>query len=87
MSAETLERRTVEDAARAALGTQQAAVEDGDEAPGPPALRPRAAGDYCGVSENALAMMRVRGTGPAFVRRGRLIYYPRSALDAWLAGE
>lgn len=38
---------------------------------------------YVGLSEKTLAMMRCNGTGPKFVKRGRVFYF-REDLDAWL---
>jgi hypothetical protein len=38
---------------------------------------------YLGCSPKTLAMHACRGTGPAFVKRGRVWYY-RDALDRWL---
>ncbi|WP_235660032.1 helix-turn-helix transcriptional regulator [Mycobacteroides abscessus] len=53
----------------------------------PPALRPSAAAPYLGLTEASLTMHRARGTGPRYVKRGRLIWYPVAALDAWMAGD
>ncbi|BBY56168.1 helix-turn-helix domain-containing protein [Mycobacterium koreense] len=55
--------------------------------PSPTALRPRQAAQYVGLSEASLARKRFRGEGPAYVKRGRLVYYPISCLDAWMCGE
>jgi predicted DNA-binding transcriptional regulator AlpA len=44
----------------------------------------RNAAQYLGLSEKTLAMMRCNGTGPAFVKCGRVFYY-KADLDAWLA--
>jgi len=38
---------------------------------------------YVGLSEKTLAMMRCNGTGPKFVKRGRIFYF-REDLDSWL---
>ncbi len=38
---------------------------------------------YLGLSEKTLAMMRSNGTGPVYVKRGRVFYY-RDDLDRWL---
>ena len=43
----------------------------------------RAACAYLGLAESTLAIMRCKGTGPKFVKRGR-IYYFKEDLDAWL---
>jgi predicted DNA-binding transcriptional regulator AlpA len=39
---------------------------------------------YLGLSEKTLAMMRCQGTGPCFIKRGRVFYYQED-LDAWMA--
>jgi hypothetical protein len=39
---------------------------------------------YLGLSEKTLAMMRCQGTGPRFIKRGRVFYYQED-LEAWLA--
>lgn len=36
------------------------------------------------TNRNTLAQHRFRGTGPRFVKRGRKIYYFRSAVEEWL---
>jgi hypothetical protein len=41
------------------------------------------AAKYLGLAEKTLAMHASRGTGPAFIKRGRVFYF-RDALDAWL---
>jgi hypothetical protein len=41
------------------------------------------AASYLGLAVKTLAMMRCSGTGPKFVKRGRVFYY-RSDLDEWL---
>jgi hypothetical protein len=38
---------------------------------------------YLGLSPKTLAMHACRGTGPKYVKRGRVFYY-RSDLDIWL---
>lgn len=38
---------------------------------------------YVGLSEKTLAMMRCNGTGPKFVKRGRIFYF-KEDLDSWL---
>ena len=38
---------------------------------------------YLGLKEKTLAMMRGHGTGPRFIKRGRIFYY-KEDLDAWL---
>ena len=43
----------------------------------------KAAADYLGLAPTTLAMMRCAGTGPYFVKRGRIFYY-RADCDRWL---
>lgn len=38
---------------------------------------------YLGLKEKTLAMMRSDGTGPKFIKRGRIFYY-LADLDEWL---
>lgn len=38
---------------------------------------------YLGLKEKTLAMMRGRGNGPRFIKRGRIFYF-KEDLDAWL---
>jgi hypothetical protein len=42
------------------------------------------AASYLGLSEKTLAMKRCEGTGPRFVKRGRIFYF-QADLDAWVA--
>lgn len=46
-------------------------------------LDTRNAALYTGLSEKTLAMMRCNGTGPKFIKRGRIFYF-RDDVDAWL---
>lgn len=39
---------------------------------------------YLGLSEKTLATMRCNGTGPQFIKRGRVFYF-LDDLDAWIA--
>ncbi|CCQ90390.1 hypothetical protein NITGR_280106 [Nitrospina gracilis 3/211] len=41
------------------------------------------ASEYLGLSQKTLAMMRCQGTGPTYIKRGRVFYY-KDDLDAWL---
>lgn len=41
------------------------------------------AANYLGLKEKTLAMMRGHGTGPKFIKRGRIFYF-KEDLDAWL---
>ena len=43
----------------------------------------RNAARYLGLSEKTLAMQRCDGTGPRFIKRGRIFYF-REDLDDWL---
>lgn len=38
---------------------------------------------YLGLTEKTLAMRRASGTGPRFIKRGRIFYY-KEDLDQWL---
>ena len=46
-------------------------------------MDPKNASTYCGLSVKTLAMKRCNGTGPKFVKLGRVFYF-REDLDAWL---
>lgn len=46
-------------------------------------MNTRNASIYMGLSEKTLAMMRCSGTGPKFIKRGRVFYF-RDDVDAWL---
>jgi hypothetical protein len=41
------------------------------------------ASSYTGLSEKTMAMMRCSGTGPSFIKRGRIFYF-KEDLDRWL---
>ncbi|WP_284155027.1 helix-turn-helix transcriptional regulator [Sulfuricystis thermophila] len=41
---------------------------------------------YTGLSEKTLAMMRCNGTGPKFVKRGRIFYF-RADVDEWMTSQ
>ena len=43
----------------------------------------RNAAIYLGLKEKTLAMMRCTGSGPKFIKRGRIFYY-QGDLDTWL---
>jgi len=38
---------------------------------------------YLGLSKKTLAMMRCDGTGPKYIKRGRIFYF-RDDLDSWI---
>ena len=44
------------------------------------------AAKYLGLSVKTLAMHAVHGTGPRFIKRGRVFYF-RDDLDQWLRGD
>ena len=44
------------------------------------------AAEYLGLSQKTLAMKRSQGTGPQFIKRGRIFYF-REDLDEWLMQE
>ena len=39
---------------------------------------------YLGLEEKTLAMKRSAGTGPSFIKRGRIFYFNED-LDAWIS--
>ena len=46
-------------------------------------MDPKNASTYCGLSVKTLAMKRCNGTGPKFVKLGRIFYF-KDDLDDWL---
>ena len=46
-------------------------------------LDTRNAALYLGLEEKTLAMKRSEGTGPSFIKRGRIFYF-KDDLDAWI---
>jgi hypothetical protein len=50
----------------------------------PTAMRPPKAAAYLDTTEQSLAHMRHLGSGPVFVKAGRVVLYLREDLDAWL---
>lgn len=44
------------------------------------------ASTYAGLSEKTLAMKRCNGTGPKFVKRGRIFYFKHD-LDEWMLAD
>jgi len=46
-------------------------------------LDTRNAALYLGLEEKTLAMKRSDGTGPSFIKRGRIFYF-KEDLDAWI---
>jgi hypothetical protein len=47
-------------------------------------VRTKDAANYCNCSESYLNKLRSIGGGPVFIKRGRLVVYDTSDLDAWL---
>ena len=41
------------------------------------------ASEYLGLSSKTLAMMRCHGSGPKFIKRGRIFYF-KEDLDTWI---
>ena len=41
------------------------------------------AAEYLGLSQKTLAMMRCQGTGPKYIKRGRIFYF-KEDLDIWI---
>ncbi|GEO93844.1 helix-turn-helix transcriptional regulator [Kocuria flava] len=48
-----------------------------------PLATPEEVAAYLGRSVQALAQLRFTGTGPAFLKTGRLIRYQWAAVEAW----
>ena len=46
-------------------------------------MNTRNASMYLGLEEKTLAMKRSDGTGPRFIKRGRIFYF-KEDLDAWI---
>ncbi len=44
------------------------------------------AAEYIGLSQKTLAMMRCHGSGPKFIKRGRIFYF-KDDLDSWILEE
>ncbi len=53
----------------------------------PAALRESAAATYTATTVFYLRKCRQVGGGPRYIKRGRMVLYMVSDLDAWLAGE
>ena len=52
--------------------------------PNDPLMRSAAVAEYLGVVIPALEKWRQLGTGPDYIKVGRLVRYKKSALDEWL---
>jgi len=44
------------------------------------------AATYCGLSPKTLAIKRCKGTGPKYIKRGRIFYF-KADLDEWLGAS
>lgn len=49
-----------------------------------PLLSTDASEQYTGTSKYTLAYLRQKHEGPVYIKRGRRIFYRKSALDEWL---
>jgi len=47
-------------------------------------LTPEQLADYLATTTQRLAVHRVNGTGPRFVKEGRRVLYRRTDVEAWL---
>jgi hypothetical protein len=47
-------------------------------------MRTRQAADYLAIPVSALTKMRLTGTGPLFVKAGRIVVYRKADIDKWL---
>ncbi|TWA59254.1 hypothetical protein FBZ82_12615 [Azospirillum brasilense] len=50
-------------------------------------LRSKAAAQYCGYAEASFRTYRVKGGGPRFIKRNRIVLYDVADLDAWIGSE
>ena len=50
-------------------------------------MRVPTAAAYIGHSTSTLAKMRMRGTGPPYIKTARLVLYDQRDLDAWLTAR
>ncbi len=50
-------------------------------------LTQREAATHLRLSERTLERLRLTGTGPAFAKVGRRVFYPQGELDAWVAAR
>ena len=48
-------------------------------------FRPEEAAEYVDLSASTLAKLRCKGGGPVYMKVGKLIFYAKGDLDAWLA--
>ena len=54
------------------------------ESVAPPFLRPKAAAAFLGYTEKTLATYRSAGTGPKYIKRGRMVFYRKADLVEFL---
>lgn len=47
-------------------------------------LSTQEAADHLGLSVSLLEKLRVRGTGPKYLKLGRAVRYRKEALESWL---
>ncbi|TFD61210.1 DNA-binding protein [Cryobacterium sp. Hh7] len=47
-------------------------------------MRPAEVAELLGRTTAALAQMRYRGSGPAFIKTGGLVRYRRATVESWL---
>jgi hypothetical protein len=50
-------------------------------------LTQREAATLLRLSQRTLERLRLTGTGPAFAKVGRRVFYPQPQLEAWVAGR
>ncbi|KAA6459682.1 helix-turn-helix domain-containing protein [Acidobacteria bacterium AB60] len=59
----------------------------GEELLGSNLLRPDEAAELLHTTQNALAIWRMRGTGPSYIKFGKEIRYTRRQLQEWVASR
>ena len=53
----------------------------------PPVFSPQVLSEYVGIPATTLAQWRWAGTGPAYVKVGRMVRYRREDVEAWLDSQ
>ena len=48
-------------------------------------LKPERAAEYLDTTVGTLANWRMQGVGPAYLKAGKFVRYPKSELDRWVA--
>lgn len=66
------------------IGTIVQALLDRGVIQNSPWMSVKQASSYCGLSESYLNALRSKGTGPRFVKKGRICIYHKDDLDHWL---